>query len=236
MRLPEWEAPLSPHACPIGAAAGSDPHTATAFVCSEGAARPPDRRPACRRLWDRSPAWSAADEPNPSPGRADSRRMRMCLAFSWRNRTRHKAKYRTPCPGCSLSSKQPGTLGTWQANHEDRLNHEDRKDLEGTFCSLRSCISRFRFCRGNPGRRVRALLLSQHFKDVPGQRFFNLGVAWNRLAHSGFGILVPVVSFAGADEGASLLLDSADQIAALHESRSSATLRTSGMAPLVSSS
>jgi len=84
-----------------------------------------------------------------------------------------------------------------------------------------SCISWLLFLVAV--RRMRALLLNQHLEDVPGQRLFDLGVAWNWLAHSGFGILVPVVPFAGADEGAPFLLDSADQIAALHESRSSAT-------------
>ena len=58
------------------------------------------------------------------------------------------------------------------------------------------------------------------------------GIGW----HAGFGVLVPIVPFAAADEDLSAFLDLADQIAALHERRNSATLRTSGIVPLVSSS
>ena len=77
--------------------------------------------------------------------------------------------------------------------------------------------------------------LNEHLEDVPCQRLFYFLVAWNRLADSGLGILLPIVPFAGPDEDATVFLDPADQIAALHGSCNSPTLLPSGIVPAVSS-
>jgi len=114
------------------------------------------------------------------------------------------------------------------------MNHEDHKDREVTI----SKIFILGGLRGLSGSAFFAKFksIAEHFQDVPGEGLFDFGVAWNRLAHSGLGILVPVVPFTGTDPDATVFLDPSDQVAALHESCNSATLRTSGIMPLESSS
>ena len=72
-------------------------------------------------------------------------------------------------------------------------------------------------------------------EDVPGEVLAELAVARHRLTDSGLGILIPVVIPAVTDEDAAGFLDLPDQGHAFHWIWSSATRRTPGIRPLVSS-
>lgn len=67
------------------------------------------------------------------------------------------------------------------------------------------------------------------------QGLFDLPMAWNGLADPGSRVLIPIVPSAVPDEDAAALLDLANEIAAFHGTCSSATRRTSGILPPVSS-
>ena len=73
-------------------------------------------------------------------------------------------------------------------------------------------------------------------EDVAGEMLLDLAVAGNGLAHAGFRVPVPVVPAARPDEDTSVLLDPADEVAPFHVIWSSATWRTPGTLPLVTSS
>ena len=73
-------------------------------------------------------------------------------------------------------------------------------------------------------------------EDVAGEMLLDLAVAGNGLAHAGFRVPIPVVPAARPDEDTSVLLDPADEVAPFHVIWSSATWRTPGTLPLVTSS
>lgn len=75
----------------------------------------------------------------------------------------------------------------------------------------------------------------EHPKDVLGQGFFDFCMTWDRLTDTCSRVLIPVVASAVSNEDAAVLLDLGNEIATLHGTCSSATRRTSGMLPLVSS-
>ena len=87
---------------------------------------------------------------------------------------------------------------------------------------------------------LRCLLLGFYlsFADISygnGQVVADFSVSWNRLRHSGLRIPIPVVIAAVPNQNAAEALDRFDQIAALHATSSSSTLRTSGIWPPVMS-
>ena len=79
---------------------------------------------------------------------------------------------------------------------------------------------------------LECLELSQ---DVTGEMLIDFPVSRDRLAGSGFGILIPVVAPATAQKDAAALLQLPDQVDTFQAMFSSATRRTPGMLPLVSS-
>ena len=75
----------------------------------------------------------------------------------------------------------------------------------------------------------------KHFYDMFCQGFLYLPMSRNGLTNPGFRILVSIVPRATANQDASAIFNPADKIAALHDNWSSATRRTLGIFPPVSS-
>jgi len=75
----------------------------------------------------------------------------------------------------------------------------------------------------------------EHLKDVLDQGLFDFSMAWDRLADTRSRVLIPIVPSTVSNEDAAVLLDLTNEVAPLHDTCSSATRRTSGMLPLVSS-
>lgn len=80
------------------------------------------------------------------------------------------------------------------------------------------------------------LWIPQHFDDLPGQRLFDLPVSWDWLDHAGFGIAIPVMLAAVADEHAAEPFNHPDQVYPLHDTTNSSTLRMPGICPPAMSS
>jgi hypothetical protein len=76
---------------------------------------------------------------------------------------------------------------------------------------------------GDPGY-VPILTLLQHFDDVFRHRVFDLEMSWDRLAHFGYRILIPVIFPAMSDERASHRLEGSNEFGALHATFKSPTL------------
>ena len=88
-----------------------------------------------------------------------------------------------------------------------------------------------------PGVALRGVVLSvlEHIKNVFCQGLFNFAMARNGLADTCSRVLIPIMAPAVSNEGTAFLLDLTDEVTAFHGSCNSATRRTSGMLPLVSS-
>ena len=79
-------------------------------------------------------------------------------------------------------------------------------------------------------------LVLEFIEDLFGEIIFYLSVSGHRLTDTGIWILIPIVTTAVANEGATELLDLSNQIGSFHAIGSSETLRTPGMCPPVRSS
>jgi hypothetical protein len=73
-------------------------------------------------------------------------------------------------------------------------------------------------------------------KDVASQILFDLAVSRHGLTYSRTGVLIPVVACPVSQKNAPSLFQAIDQVKSLHAMRNSATRRTPGIRPLVSSS
>ncbi|WP_422678751.1 hypothetical protein [Chlorogloeopsis fritschii] len=78
-------------------------------------------------------------------------------------------------------------------------------------------------------------LVTKHFDDMFGKLFLNFSMPWNRLRYFCFRILIPVMLTTMTNEYTSHLFEVFDQISSFHDTSSSATFRTLGIVPLVSS-
>jgi len=86
------------------------------------------------------------------------------------------------------------------------------------------------------GTRIDLLgLVFKHVDDMSAQIFLDFSMPWNRLGYFRPLVLIPVVFGAMTYEYASRLFQFFDQIPSFHATFSSATFRTQGILPLVSS-